>query len=414
MSGTWEIFEGDVRERLREMSDGSVHCCITSPPYFGLRDYGTGEWTSGSASCDHLAPMPGGTAASTLGDYDNRLTDEAIRQKVADRRPQYSGECPKCGARRIDQQVGLEETPAEYVEKLVEIFREVRRVLRIDGTLWLNLGDSYARSAGPRKGNFGRSAKGVGIPEDRDSRRVRPWAKEKDLLGIPWTVALALRSDGWFLRSDIIWSKPNPMPESVTDRPTTAHEYVFLLTKSARYFYDAVAIREPDSGTDHVRTVLDRPEPSGGLMAPNRGIRRADGRQGRGRNKRSVWEIATQPYPDAHFATFPPKLIEPMVLAGTPRQACGVCGAPWERVVEITYENPGNRTTTETLGFESACDHDDGSGVGIVLDPFAGSGTTLEVAVANGRRGIGLELNPEYVRLAERRLAGVTPSMFDA
>jgi DNA modification methylase len=391
VSASWELREGHVLDRLGEMDDESVHCCITSPPYFGLRDYGTGTWVGGDEACDHLAPMPGGTKASTLGEYDNGLTDASIEQKVTDRRAQYSEECRKCGATRVDEQIGLEPTPDEYVAKLVDVFREVARVLRDDGTLWLNLGDSYARSAGPRHGNFGRSAKGIGLPEDRDSRRAKPWAKSKDLLGIPWIVAFALRADGWYLRSEIIWHKPNPMPSSAADRPTVAHETVFLLAKSERYFYDAVAIRDP--GESYRVKSPDGWDTSSGAHGEihcngrEKGERRDELRSGA--NKRSVWTVATRPYPDAHFATFPPRLIEPMVLAGCPGQCCSSCGAPWERLTETTYENPGNRTTngprsTErkhlehgsagydqrlekhvaTLGWQPTCEHEESTGGG--------------------------------------------------
>jgi DNA modification methylase len=306
-----EILEGNALTRLGEMASCSVQCCITSPPYFGLRDYG------------------------------------------------------------MDGQIGLESDPNEYVRRLVEVFREVKRVLRDEGTLWLNLGDSYANDAKWGGSSGGKHVTALHGETGIGRRRKQTGLKGKDLIGIPWMVAFALRADSWYLRSEIIWAKPNPMPESVTDRPTKAHETVFLLSKSARYYYDGVAIREPDQGGDHARLVLHKPDPSGGLMSPHMGIRTNGGRNGDGRNKRSVWTVATQPYPDAHFATFPPKLIEPMVLASCPRG-------------------------------------------GTVLDPFAGAGTTLQVALANGREAIGIELNPEYVALAERRLAGVTSSMFDS
>lgn len=422
-------------DRLREMPDESVHCCITSPPYYGLRDYGTAEWDGGDQACDHLAPVPGGTAASTLGDYDNGLAADIIEQKVRQRQQQYRHACRKCGATRVDQQIGLEDSPEHYVAKLVEVFAEVRRVLRADGTLWLNLGDSYARAGGPRKGKFGRSAKGIDIPDgNRDSRGRIAGVKDKDVLGIPWMVAFALRADGWYLRSEIIWAKPNPMPESVTDRPTKAHEQVFLLVKSPRYYYDAEAVREADKGTDHARAVHDEPslEPTNGLMSPHSGLRRA----GMGRNRRSVWEIATKPCPEAHFATFPPKLVEPMVLAGTAGQTCGVCGAPWQRILERREYgdwNPrgsadadlvarmsaglggssfGEYEPPKTVGWESTCDHADGGGHSVVLDPFAGTGTTLQVAVERGRDAIGIELNPDSVMLVEKRMAVVTAPLF--
>ena len=328
---TVTIRHGDCREVLKTLPDESVHCCVTSPPYFGLRDYG------------------------------------------------------------VAGQIGLELTPDDFVSELVEVFREVRRVLRDDGTLWLNLGDSYAGSgrgwnpteatSGLQGGQASQRASmvvrsrpiGSQLPAGfHEQARLagnigRAWVpppvglKQKDLIGVPWMVAFALRADGWYLRQDIIWSKPNPMPESVRDRCTKSHEYLFLLSKSSRYFYDAEQIREPDAGTDHPRNVLDRPEPSGGLAPPNSGIRSADGRNGQGRNKRSVWSIATQPFSEAHFATFPPDLIEPCIKAGCP------------------------------VG-------------GTVLDPFGGAGTTGLVADRLGRNAILIELNPEYAAIADRRI----------
>lgn len=283
-------------------------------------------------------------------------------------------------------QLGLEKTPEEYVAKMVAVFREVRRVLRDDGTLWLNLGDSYASAWACKR----RNVVGNGSPNESVERgRMAEGLKEKDLVGIPWRVAFALQADGWYLRSDIIWHKPNPMPESVTDRPTKAHEYLFLLTKSERYYYDAEAIKEPGSclsfpdmngstlsGGAYGRHTLDKAIPEK--------QRRTDKQRGHGRrhagfndrwdamekadqcggmrNKRTVWTVATHPYSEAHFATFPPKLIEPCILAGCP------------------------------------------SG-GLVLDPFAGSGTTIQVAQNLGRRGVGIELNPQYIALAEERTA---------
>lgn len=339
-----------------------MQCTITSPPYYGLRDYGTGEWMEGNSSCDHLMPMPGGTAASTLGDYGNNLSQAMIEKKVNQVRQQYRVSCRKCGAYRVDEQIGLEDHPDEYVDRLLEVFNEVWRVLRPDGVMWLNLGDSYA-SHGGRRGD----GKGPGLGGTAQHMRGQPVGhrltpagyKRKDLLGVPWMVAFALRNDGWYLRSDTIWHKPNTMPESVKDRPTLAHEYLFLFSKSRRYFYDEKAIREPDKGSDNPRNVLSTPQPSGGIHPPNRGIRTAEGRNGKGANKRSVWTVSTVPFKGAHYATFPPKLIEPCILAGS------------------RYRS-------------------------IVLDPFAGSGVTIMVAARHGRRAIGIELGD--TDLARRRI----------
>jgi DNA modification methylase len=322
------ILTGDCRDVLRSLPDESVNCCVTSPPYFGLRDYG------------------------------------------------------------VTGQIGLEDTPSAFVAEMVAVFREVRRVLRRDGTLWLNLGDSYASgSGGDRR---------LGDPSDTRHGSAANWKaakrqqvvgfKAKDLIGIPWRVAFALQADGWYLRSDIIWHKPNAMPESVTDRPTSAHEHVFLLSKSERYFYDFEAIREPIIAGDRGSSFVDPRDLAG---HPNRGRRRPavsserkelpndtysrhrasiDGGQSLQaepdgmRNLRNVWTVATQPFGEAHFATFPPKLIEPCIKAGCP------------------------------------------SG-GTVLDPFGGAGTTALVADRLGRDAILIELNPAYASMARDRLA---------
>ena len=304
------ILVGDCIESMRGLPDQSVHTCVTSPPYFGLRDYGH------------------------------------------------------------DGQIGLEPTPDEFVAKLVEVFREIRRVLRDDGTLWLNLGDSYARQAGddstkdPRSINTGQAAVVAAGGTKKGNNRPPKNLKPKDLIGIPWRVAFALQADGWYLRQDIIWHKPNPMPESVTDRCTKAHEYIFLLSKSQRYYFDADAIAEPSayfgkdprSGKGNIRYEGKRTE----------GDAAANGQQSfvtvnETRNKRSVWTVTTKPFKGAHFATFPPDLIEPCIKAGCPEG-------------------------------------------GTVLDPFGGSGTTGMVAQTWGRKFILCELNPEYAQMARDRI----------
>jgi DNA modification methylase len=365
------VLEGDTIEQLKTLPDKSVHCVVTSPPYWGLRDYG------------------------------------------------------------VDGQIGLEESIEEWIAKLVEVFRGVRRVLRDDGTLWLNLGDCYASN--PATGGE-KSAK---LQGPQNATPDRPWnrprgLKPKDLVGQPWRVAFALQADGWYLRSAIIWHKPNPMPESVTDRPTSSHEYMFLLTKSERYFYDADAVREPhvkgdaNSGSKNYRV-------DGGEHREESGQGREDNPLGR--NLRDVWTIATQAYPDAHFATFPTKLVEPCIKAGTSeRGCCPNCGAAWVRKVEMTkaYKDlldrdgawtseagkPNKETKRQekghpstvpekhrTIGWQPTCTCGFTETVPcIVLDPFGGSGTTAEVALANHCNAILIELNPEYVTLAKRRL----------
>jgi DNA modification methylase len=304
-----KILLGNAPDVLMELPDKSINCCVTSPPYWGLRDYG------------------------------------------------------------VEGQLGLEKTPEEYVQKMVDLFREVRRVLRDDSTLWLNLGDSYQSSNSPQVAqtkDIGTSREAV----DKIPPRV-PWLKPKDLVGIPWRVAFALQADGWYLRQDIIWHKRNAMPESVKDRPTKAHEYIFLMSKNERYYYDHEAIKEPavstslkkftDNGTDKQRGHGRRHAGFNGRYAETLA---RDGVP-KDRNRRSVWTVATHPFPEAHFATFPPDLIKPCILAGCP-------------------EN------------------------GITLDPFMGAGTTGVVCADLGRNYIGIELNPEYVHIANERIKQAT------
>nr|WMC94772.1 site-specific DNA-methyltransferase [Aminobacter aminovorans] len=305
-----KVLLGDCLEVLSNLPSQSAQTCVTSPPYFGLRDYGH------------------------------------------------------------DGQMGLEPTSEQYVANMVSVFREVRRVLADDGTLWLNIGDSYARA--PAKGGSGPGGKnrewyGENYGQARGAE-VPTNCKPKDLIGIPWMLAFALRADGWYLRQDIIWHKPNPMPESVRDRCTKAHEYIFLLSKSERYFYDHVAAREDAVGGQSGKAASFKREGSKreqtipgqgyGTHRPNREDVAYNGDK---RNRRSVWTVATRPYKGAHFATFPPALIEPCILAGS---------------------RPGD----------------------VVLDPFNGSGTTGEVALTHGRGYLGIELNPEYLALTRERL----------
>jgi site-specific DNA-methyltransferase (adenine-specific) len=318
------ILTGDCLSILPTLPDHSVNCCVTSPPYFGLRDYGH------------------------------------------------------------DGQIGLESTPDEYVSKMVQVFREVRRVLRDDGTLWLNLGDSYAAQRGGSPMPAETLAGGISGHGDKVAKRGRESAylphrnaaslglKHKDLIGIPWRVAFALQADGWYLRQDIIWHKPNPMPESVTDRCTKAHEYIFLLSKSERYYYDADAVKEESVGEWNSKKGFggDVKKSAGDpkLRTQGHGTFHSDEIQ-TGRNRRSVWTVNTKPFGGAHFATFPTELILPCVLAGCPAG-------------------------------------------GTVLDPFNGAGTSGLVALSNGRNYVGIELNPEYVALSMERM-GVLSSLIE-
>ena len=350
------IIVGDCRSALAKMPDESVQCVVTSPPYWGLRDYGTATWENGDAGCDHRHPAEQRQLPHGDGRANDSYADERVAKKGVG--AMYRKLCAKCGAQRVDQQIGLEDAPDAYVSELVAVFREVRRVLRADGTLWLNLGDSYTSGGRTWRSEDKKPPGARGM----DSRAATPdGLKPKDLVGIPWRVAFALQADGWYLRSDIIWHKPNPMPESVRDRPTSAHEHIFLLAKSQRYFYDADAIRESDEG-----------KPSGnGFVREHRlsYAGRGDAEQwtpSGGRNKRNVWTVTTQPFPDAHFAVYPPQLIEPCVLAGS--------------------------AEGDT-----------------VLDPFAGSGTTGLVALRHNREFIGCELNPEYAQMARERIVDDAP-----
>ena len=289
------IIQADAR--ALPLPDQSVQCCVTSPPYWGLRDYG------------------------------------------------------------VTGQIGLEQTPDAYVAELVAVFREVRRVLKDDGVLWLNLGDSYSNGGRSSRDSDGK------LPQRAMSSRPDDGLKPKDLVGIPWRVAFALQAGGWYLRSDCIWHKPNPMPESVTDRPTKAHEYVFLLSKAERYYYDAKAIQETSIHAGKVVSNAGGKNAQMGSFGATRGGFMKDGgvTVAATRNARTVWTIATQPYKGAHFATFPRALAERCILAGS---------------------RPGDT----------------------VLDPFSGSGTTVEVALKHGRKGVGIELNPDYIALAEARI----------
>lgn len=316
------VMVGDCLASLATLPDRSINCCVTSPPYYGLRDYG------------------------------------------------------------VDGQIGLEDSPDAYVARLVEVFREVRRTLTDDGTLWVNIGDSYSRD--PGKGGSGPNGKHDSIPDYGNARKIMSekrgssdggvgradrapvrvggeGIKPKDMIGIPWLLAFALRADGWFLRQDIIWSKPNPMPESVRDRCTKAHEYLFLLSKSERYHFDHDAMKEPADPKNHRDSRGIRPTPPG--QAEHKGF--LDGRHFQTRNRRSVWTVTPKPYKGAHFAVYPPELIEPCVLAGCPEG-------------------------------------------GTVLDPFGGSGTTGGVALKHGRNAVLCELSPDYAALMPARIESIT------
>ena len=367
-------------EVLDQLPEKSVDSCITSPPYYGLRDYNTGKWVGGDPDCPHkrMTKISKDTDTGHKNMYEHGdVVGDAI----------YKSVCPKWGATREDKQIGLEDSPEEYVESMVEVFRKVRRVLKDEGTVWLNLGDSYVSThpTGTRDSDTGWKHGELSQGHQARAGGAGGIYKVKDLMGIPWMVALALRADGWYLRQDIIWHKPNPMPESVKDRCTKSHEYIFLLTKQNKYYYDNDAIREPHTWEE------SKPRPSGmernaqkyrakvnyggggSGFAGHSGSLKADGtslNHPDGRNKRSVWTVTTKPFTGAHFAVFPPDLIEPCVLAGCPKD-------------------------------------------GTVLDPFGGAGTTGLVADRNDRNAILIELNDEYAEMARDRLYNDAPLFVD-
>jgi DNA modification methylase len=413
-----DIKIGDCREVLKTLPAKHFQTCITSPPYYGLRDYGTATWVGGSENCSHIG--------DTLGNNRNFI-DEGGRGSNKD--SLSTGDCIKCGAKRVDSQIGLEETPEQFVESLVNVFREIKRVLKDDGTLWLNLGDSY--SSGGRTTTTNQSVRG-----DKDYGVTRPppveGIKPKDLFGIPWRVAFALQADGWYLRQDIIWNKPNPMPESVQDRCTKAHEYIFLLSKSPHYYFDNVAIKEEtttfdNSNRDRDTTKLNN-TPGRTKMA---GLKT---NQYETRNKRSVWTVNTKPYKEAHFAVFPTDLIEPCVLAGSSAKICSGCGKSYRREMVTTdvpdrivrdhmvgvipkRDKPSRMNSKDMLpltkednGFVKQCECDtDHTEQDRIIDPFGGSGTTALVADRHNRDATVIELNEAYIEIAKKRLEGDAP-----
>ena len=443
-----KILVGDVTARLADLPSDHFHCVVTSPPYWSLRDYGTASWEGGDATCDHKQ--------ETRHQSQGANSQRAGRSNAeAQKNENFRDACGRCGARRIDQQIGLEPTPDQYVARMVEVFREVRRVLREDGVLFLNLGDVYAHAgacgggsplSNPTDGRIGdQSPRGRSddrVAQTKTGGTLTPGLKPKDLVGIPWRVAFALQADGWWLRSDIIWHKPNPMPESVTDRPTKAHEYIFLMTKSARYFYDAEAVKEELSPTASYGGTYQTAHKYE-QMGIGKGQSFQPGRQilpdPSGRNLRTVWTIPTQPYSGAHFATYPEELVRRCIRAGTSeRGCCAECGKPWERIVDkpkpprdvYTHRNAPedgmvhsgsvvdgdwvghgqklqnwiNENPSRTIGWEPGCKCGAATVPCRVLDPFAGSCTTLVVALDHGCDATGIELNPKYVELAKRRL----------
>lgn len=465
----WAVDTADARRWVGTLPANSVQCVVTSPPYWGQRDYGTGTWEGGDPACDHLRPGAHGyrpIETSTLGPNRDGISPTNSAHQDAVKRQQYADVCKKCGARRDDRQIGLEDDPARYVAELVGVFRGVRRALHPTGTLWLNLGDKM---------------------------------RDKQLLGLPWRVAFALQEDGWYLRQHLPWLKGSGgMPESADDRPCVQVESVFLLTKSPDYFFDmesvrvnastaelqrttskhntsarygagnggntgldaaAARVRAPARKSDRVGSngrnvqavnseAVRRDEP-GGSFNNNPAQRDTDGMRNwrcsdfwyeslgcvvSGAGELLAFDVPTHSFPGAHFAVMPEKLVRPMVLAGTPaRGVCPACGAPWVRLVEkermptrpgsdtkVTGDalTDGNRdpkrhvTRTRTVGWGPGCRCDAGEPVpAVVCDPFAGAGTVLKVAVDRRRRAAGCELNPRYADMARRRVGAVIPDL---
>ena len=355
---TNKVFLGDSREVLKEFPDKCIDTCITSPPYWGLRDYGTSTWVGGDKDCSHRRDTKKSDKCITgHKNFDEMLgVGDAI----------YKSECKRCGAKRVDSQIGLEDEVNDYIEQLVDVFGEVHRILKDDGTVWLNLGDSYSGSTGKSGG----VSKIQSVKRQLDTGSIgslRPakvaGLKRKDLIGIPWRAAFALQKYGWYLRQDIIWHKPNPMPEPTKDRCVKSHEYIFLLSKNTQYYFDADSIKEPsvtpNTGTSWKQRKLDGEPMRHGLQGAA-AVGAGNFKTYEKRNKRSVWTVPTKPYAGAHFATFPPELITPCIKAGS-REG------------------------------------------GIVLDPFMGSGTIAEYSKKLGRLYTGVELNEEYHALINER-----------
>ena len=429
---TVRLLQGHVTEVLRSLPAESVHCVVTSPPYYGLRAYGTEPqvWDELEELCEHKW-VPSRAAPTKLAMEGN--TDIAKVPKLAREGKAPNGfTCPYCNAWKGE--LGLEPTMGLFLQHIVQVFREVRRVLRKDGTLWLNIGDSYNRSGGAG-GDYGPGGLREGQP--RYPGRSEPSLKAKDLMGIPWRTALALQADGWWLRADIIWFKKNGMPEPARGRPVMSHEYLFLLTRSERCFYDADAIREKN-GEEADAEEYERALGKAWANNPDRlGMGNLKTLKARthplGRNRRSVWEINTEACPEAHFATFPQALVRPCIQAGTSEVGtCASCGASWARVTKPSPEyakvlgksytrhedDLGEGMSSHPKGFKAVsadrvtigwrptckcgCDQ---TVPATVLDPFSGSGTTALVAYKLGRDAIGIDLKEEYHAIARKRLA---------
>ena len=484
-NGRATLYKADAR--AIPLPDKSVHCIVTSPPYWGLRDYGLSEWEGGDPECSHTIRNPNTPRQTISG--SSKVHDPGLQV--------FAGDCRRCGATQTAKGIGLESTLAEWIQNIVAVFRELKRVLRDDGSVWLNLGDAYYGGKGQNSYRY------VSTHLDRDTlqreytnvshTRVldlpQDGLKAKSLIGMPWRVAFALQDDGvdvgalrviqrtidefhaafegeamppkamailnrlyseyaeakgdsWYLRSSIIWHKTNPMPESTKDRPGTSHEYIFLLTKKPKYFYDAEAVRQPGKIHNGQAGTFSRSGSVSEHIIPGQSAAEHRPRTDRvpsGVNLRTVWTFATQPYKGAHFATFPEELPRRCILAGTSEKGvCAGCGAPWKRILNVSggtigtswHDHSDDREQgqgqqspfggdmskvdygagvyrRETLGWEPTCKCGPDADIipALVLDPFSGSGTTLSVAQSLGRWSVGLDLNEEYLTLAQKRIS---------
>ena len=454
-----KVYWGDCRDSLRQMKEEGikVQMCVTSPPYYGLRDYGTGTWIGGDKDCSHKRDSKHSDKTITGHANKDLTVGDAIYKTI----------CPKCGAERKDLQIGLEETPQQFINNLVEVFACVWDVLADDGTLWVNLGDSYYNYR-PGKGQALNkqtvSNNNQDLPQTcaRRGNKLEGY-KEKDLMGMPWRLAFALQDFGWYLRQDIIWHKPNPMPESIKDRCTKSHEYIFLLSKKPQYYFDHLAIQEPAQYWGERDRTNGKYHNEGSGLTPHTGLtgKKKDKRAGEGRiayegkrtenntsggqesfvhieefrNKRDVWTVTTKPYSGSHFAVFPTDLIEPCILAGSSSKGhCPKCFFRWKQIKIDTgkrkegeiytgqatknyddnkAQNPSDtkrrilESMSKVYDYKWVADCECGleSVPDIVLDPFFGSGTTGQVSQQLGRKWIGCELNKDYEALQNERIS---------
>jgi DNA modification methylase len=457
----WHVEINDALRGARLLPDNCLSMIATSPPYYGLRDYQTGKWEGGDPACDHKdSKQVASNLLASNGPKSQRNGRTASETKLRDGLKGVRHVC-KCGATRIDEQIGLEDSPEEYAAKLVALFRELRRALHPTGTLWLNLGDSYSNDTKWGGKTGGKHAAGLHGQTGVGRGKKNTGLKQKDLIGVPWLVAFALRADGWYLRQWMPWVKSNAMPESADDRPSTSCETVFILAKSSDYFFDMEAVKRPSitnddrkpygsdgawqmdgrdkwetgAGQSQDRDPSVRNFRSADLWFDSRGMLLAAEVDGTDDNTVLGFDVTLKSYRGAHFAVWPPDLVRPMIQAGSSEHGvCPHCFAPHTRIVKkvrvptrpgddtkVTGDalTDGNRdperhvTRTETLGWKPSCDCPEHESVpAIVYDPFTGSGTTGKVALELNRRFLGSELNPDYFALIEKRMKAAKASLF--